>query len=87
LDIGDIMRGYSQLVIELNEGANKTLDIKIGALLGKACIESRYPVTTVANELNVSRQTVYDWFSGKAIPTKSKRDMINNLIQQINKSV
>jgi len=86
LDIGDIMRGYSQLVIELNETATKTLKVNIGALLGRACIANRYPVTTVSSDLKVSRQTVYDWFSGKATPTKSKHDMINNLIQTIDAS-
>ena len=63
------MRGYSQMVIEANHKAKET----IGTLLGKLCITLKYPASQVAKDLNVSRQTVYDWFSGKARPSKLNR--------------
>jgi DNA-binding XRE family transcriptional regulator len=60
------MQGYSQLMIENNTKASETS----GTLLGKLCIALKYPASQVAKDLNVSRQTVYDWFSGKAKPSK-----------------
>ncbi len=55
------MRGYSQGLIETNQNAKEG----IGTLLGRLCISLKYPVSQVAKDLQVSRQTVYDWFSGK----------------------
>jgi DNA-binding XRE family transcriptional regulator len=60
------MRGYSQGTIELNQKAKETT----GTLLGAICIALKYPASQVAKELHVSRQTVYDWFSGKARPSR-----------------
>lgn len=53
-------------MIENNTKASETS----GTLLGKLCIALKYPASQVAKDLNVSRQTVYDWFSGKAKPSK-----------------
>ena len=70
------MRGYSQIVVETNQKATESLGVQLGAL----CINLKYPVQKVAERLNISRQTVYDWFSGRANPTKKKRDGVNKLI-------
>tara|TARA_R100000988_G_scaffold103429_1_gene82293 strand:+ start:490 stop:723 length:234 start_codon:yes stop_codon:yes gene_type:complete len=73
------MRGYSQIVIEANQSANKTLGVELGAI----CIELKHPVQKVSESLNISRQTVYDWFSGRAKPTKSKEDVVKKLIAEL----
>ncbi len=75
-----MMRGYSQVVIEANHKAKETT----GTLLGKVCIALKYSASQVAKELNVSRQTVYDWFSGKAKPSKRLEPKVVSLIAKIN---
>jgi DNA-binding XRE family transcriptional regulator len=60
------MRGYSQSIIEANQKAPDST----GVSLGRICIASKYPASQVAKTLHVSRQTVYDWFSGKTKPSK-----------------
>lgn len=73
------MRGYSQIVIEANEAAPAGLGVQLGAV----CIALKYPASQVSKALNVSRQTVYDWFSGKTKPTKEKELAIQELIKSI----
>ena len=75
------MRGYSQGLIETNQNAKES----IGTLLGRLCISLKYPVSQVAKDLQVSRQTVYDWFSGKTKPSKLTEFKITTLIEKINK--
>ena len=74
------MRGYSQMIIETNQQAKET----IGTVLGKLCIALKVPASQVAKELHVSRQTVYDWFSGKTKPSKRTESTIVALINKIN---
>ena len=74
------MRGYSQIIIEANQRAKET----VGTLLGKLCISLKYPASQVAKELNVSRQTVYDWFSGRKKPTVRHQLKIKELIVTLN---
>jgi DNA-binding transcriptional regulator YiaG len=74
------MRGYSQVVIEANQKAKETT----GTLLGKICIALKYPASQVAKELNVSRQTVYDWFSGKARPSRRAEPKVIALMAKMN---
>ena len=57
--------GYSIRLIELNKKADPKL---IGVRLGKLCISNKVPVSQVAERLNVSRQTVYNWFCGVSSP-------------------
>ena len=74
------MRGYSQSIIEANKKAKETT----GTLFGRMCIARKYPASQVAKELNVSRQTVYDWFSGKTIPSKRFDILIKELSVRLN---
>lgn len=74
------MRGYSQSIIETNKKAKETT----GTLFGRMCIARKYPASQVAKELNVSRQTVYDWFSGKTIPSKRFDLLIKELAIKLN---
>lgn len=59
------MRGYSIRVAEGIKGADGNL---LGVQLGRACLARDIPVTTVAAELGVTRQTVYHWFLGLSEP-------------------
>lgn len=57
--------GYSAKLIYLNKKASIRL---LGVRLGRACINNNISVTEVAEELGVSRQTVYNWFVGARSP-------------------
>ena len=57
--------GYSQLTVAANKSASRRL---LGVTLGRACIARGVPVSEVASQFCVSRQTVYNWFSGKHEP-------------------
>jgi hypothetical protein len=76
------MRGYSQSIIEANQNAAPGMGVALGALL----IALKYPVSRAAKDLEVSRQTVYDWISGKAIPTPTKNQLITDLIDKLSQS-
>lgn len=73
------MRGYSQSIVE----ANQMADPGFGVALGAVCISIKYPIIKVSRELGVSRQAVYDWFSGKTKPARAKEQNINELIQRL----
>jgi hypothetical protein len=73
------MRGYSQSIVE----ANQMADPGLGVALGAVCISIKYPIIKVSRELGVSRQAVYDWFSGKTKPARAKEQNINELIQRL----
>lgn len=73
------MRGYSQVVMEANQSAEPSIGVTLGAI----CISQKYPVSKIAKRLNISRQAVYDWFSGKAKPAKDKEDIINEIIAEL----
>lgn len=58
--------GYSARLIE----ANKQADVNLpGVKLGRICIKHDVPIAKVAMYLGVSRQTVYNWFTGVYSPT------------------
>lgn len=73
------MRGYSQIIIEANQAAEKNPGVELGAL----CISLKFPVSQVAKKLNISRQAVYDWFSGRAKPARSSYPKIQDLIKEL----
>ena len=70
------MIGYSLHLQQLNNDA----DVKnIGVRLGRYCIRCGIPVTKVAKQFGVSRQAVYNWFSGKSAPSKDVTKRISKL--------
>lgn len=73
------MRGYSQIIIEANQKASETT----GTLLGRLCITLKYPASQVAKELHVSRQTVYDWFSGRTKPSKHLEASVKAFLEKL----
>ena len=58
---GPTFFGYSSRIVKLNKKANGRL---LGVQLGRACITNDVSVAHVAGTLGVSRQTVYNWFTG-----------------------
>jgi hypothetical protein len=69
--------GYSFKTVELNKGADKT---RLGVSLGKLCINLNIPVVVISSKLGVSRQTVYNWFTGEHDPHESHVREITKLI-------
>ena len=72
--------GYSLRLIERNRQAS---DKKWGVRLGRVCIERQVPVTTVANEFGVTRQTVYNWFTGISTPADALHTLVNTYIAKL----
>lgn len=69
--------GYSLRVVTANRNAGA---MSLGVRLGRACIAQEIPATTVARRFGVSRQTVYNWFSGVYEPQASLRTAIENYL-------
>jgi len=59
------MPSYSIDIVNSVMNGNR---FRIGNKLGRFCIKNRISVTYVANELGVTRQTIYNWFQGKYDP-------------------
>lgn len=57
--------GYSVRLLKSNAAADPSL---LGVRLGQVCIEQDVSVQAVAAALNVSRQTIYNWFKGDYAP-------------------
>ena len=70
------MFGYSLHLQKLNKAASAK---NIGVRLGRYCIRCGIPVITVAEQFGVSRQAVYNWFSGKSAPSKDVTKRISKL--------
>ena len=75
--------GYSSRLVTLNKEASGHL---IGVKLGRECMERNLPVTQVARELKVSRQTIYNWFCGKSCPRKDKTSAVIAYIARLKKN-
>ena len=69
--------GYSAKTIELNKKASSS---RLGVALGRAAIRSGVSVADVSRILNVSRQTVYNWFVGAYDPKPELTKSITKLI-------
>ena len=74
--------GYSQRIVEANRSAPEDL---LGVALGRVCITKDVPVTRVAETIGVSRETIYNWFSGIYEPHPSLHLAINEFISYLNK--
>lgn len=75
-----MMHGYSQRLIEHNRQADGHL---LGVRLGRVCIERQTPVSAVAREFKVSRQTVYNWFTGAASPSPAYRALVDAYLAKL----
>ena len=72
--------GYSQRLVEANKKASVKL---LGVALGRLCIKQGIPVMLIAEELNVSRATVYNWFWGASAPDNKRSERIHLLMQKL----
>jgi|TARA_R110000824_G_scaffold125257_4_gene284261 hypothetical protein len=72
--------GYSQRLVE----ANKKASVKsLGVALGRLCISQGIPVAFVAEQLDVSRATIYNWFWGVNIPDNKRSERVRLLVQNL----
>jgi transposase len=69
--------GYSANTIQLNKKADGK---RLGVALGRAAIKNGMPVAEIAMVLQVSRQTVYNWFVGAYDPKPEQTKDIEKLI-------
>ncbi len=73
------MIGYTTRLVSLNKEADQSL---LGVRLGRVCIDYDVPVTEVASQLDVSRQTVYNWFMGIHEPNQNLKGLIEDIIAE-----
>jgi hypothetical protein len=74
------MYGYTIALVNSNKRADRN---KIGVRLGMACIKADVPVKQVAQDFNVSRTSVYAWFSGLSIPSPHLHEAIEDYIKEL----
>ena len=72
--------GYSVRIISLNKKADRGA---VGVRLGRVCIKHDISVSEVAIKLKVSRQTVYNWFTGFSNPKGKKIDVIHRFLDTL----
>lgn len=75
------MQGYTIRLAKAIDEADGSL---LGVQLGRACLARDVPVSVVANNLGVTRQTVYNWFLGLSEPRGATRDAIQTYITSLN---
>ena len=61
------MHRYSYKIVQCNE---QQPDTHLGVRLGRRCIAGGIPVTEISKRLNVTRQTIYNWFCGVTAPRR-----------------
>lgn len=59
------MQGYT---IRVAQGIKEADGNLTGVKLGRVCLAQDIPVSTVAEALGVTRQTIYYWFLGRSEP-------------------
>jgi transcriptional regulator with XRE-family HTH domain len=59
------MQGYT---IRIAQGIKEADGNLMGVKLGRVCLAQDIPVSTVAEALGVTRQTIYYWFLGRSEP-------------------
>ena len=74
--------GYSARIIGLNAKANQE---RLGVTLGRVCIALDIPVTIIARQTGVSKQTIYNWFIGSYEPRAGYKSVVENIIQDLDK--
>jgi transposase len=72
--------GYSFRLAERNKEADSSL---LGVRLGRVCIEEGVSVAEVANRFKVTRQTIYNWFTGASSPGEDQSRPIKNYISKL----
>jgi transcriptional regulator with XRE-family HTH domain len=73
-------QGYSVRLHRLNAAADIAL---VGVRLGRLCLERDISVTEAATALQVSRQTLYNWFCAKSVPSPAFRARVEEYISNL----
>lgn len=74
------MIGYSIKLQQVNKKASGRL---VGVKLGRYCIQKGIAVTEVMKHFNVSKQTVYNWFTGEGIPKGENHEAIKKYLANV----
>lgn len=74
------MRGYSLYVAEAILNGDKD---RLGVRLGRACIERNISVTKVAEDLGVTRQAIYFWFTGVYDPSETRKPEVERYLASL----
>lgn len=74
------MRGYSYRVVSALRSGDAG---KPWVALGLKCVDRDIPVDTIAQALNVSRQSVYAWFLGRSTPSAESEERITALLRSL----
>lgn len=70
-------RGYSYATVKAVLAGDPA---HVGVRLGRVCIENDVPIAQVAQDVGVSRLTVYTWFHGEYMPRAELVPKIRELI-------
>ena len=66
--------GYSLRLVEANKRSESQ---SLGVALGRLCIAKNVPVQEVADQLGVTRMTIYNWFCGTHAPHPSLQSALS----------
>lgn len=78
------LRGYSFRLVQANQAADSR---KVGVQLGRYCIAKDIAVAEIAEKFDVSRMTIYSWFTGVAEPHRTKAEQIAAMLKRARFSV
>ncbi len=78
------LRGYSFRLVQANQAADSR---KIGVVLGRYCISKDISVYEIAQKFDVSRMTIYSWFTGVSDPHPSKAEQIAAMLKRARFSI
>lgn len=73
-------RGYTSRVVRANAEASTD---NPGVLLGRYCISKEIPVNDVSTHLQVSRMTIYKWFTGEWMPRRRHAEQIFEILDRV----
>ena len=76
-----VSQGYSLRLRDLNMKASSKL---LGVRLGRVWIKHDIPAMVVAEQMGVSRQTVYNWFRGVSNPGPNLNARVEQFIAALN---
>lgn len=74
--------GYSLRLVEANKRSESQ---SLGVALGRLCIAKNVPVQEVADQLGVTRMTVYNWFWGESEPNPNLTERIESYMATLRK--
>lgn len=72
--------GYTLRIHDLNRNAPSDM---LGVRLGRLCIERNIPITKVATDIGVTRQTMYNWFRGASTPEPALTKRVEQYIASL----